>query len=99
VKPKRQVDQDLLELIRQMPCVVCDAPPLSEPSHIKSRGSGGPDTAWNVFPKCRPCHSDWHQKGRMTFLKEHPEFARLLFFYGWGEINGRLYFKNITWLK
>jgi len=31
--------------------------------HIKSRGSGGPNEAWNLMPLCFKCHELIHKKG------------------------------------
>lgn len=77
----RIVDEPLLKKIRQRPCVVCGNRP-SEVSHIKSRGSGGPDTEWNCVPKCRRCHVDWHMSP-IKFCERHPDFKKHLQDLGW----------------
>lgn len=82
-KPQRKVNEDLLERVRQMPCSVCGAEGPSDPSHIRSRGSGGGDQHWNVFPKCRPHHTEWGTIGWMRFLGKYPLFADLLLENGW----------------
>lgn len=87
-KPKRLEDKRLIEMVRQMPCCICGAPPPSDPSHIRSRGSGGPDTAYNVLPKCHRHHVEWHQYGPSKFFKEYPQFAELLIEYGWSIFEG-----------
>lgn len=82
-KKKRKEDKKLLEMIGQMPCCVCGYPPPSDAHHIRSRGSGGPDTAYNVMPMCRKHHSQYHQYGPSKFFKEYPHFAERLIEYGW----------------
>ena len=53
-----------LAWIRQQPCWHCEAPPPSDPHHIKGLGhfSGtglkAPDIA--TVPLCRRCHTDMH---------------------------------------
>lgn len=82
-KSKRIKDPWLLREISGKPCVICRKPAPSDPSHIKTRGSGGPDEAFNVWPKCREHHSEWHGMGSLTFLKKYPHFAYLLQQVGW----------------
>lgn len=81
-KPKRIVNTTLLQSMRWMACVACGKTPC-EASHIRSRGSGGPDTSWNVVPKCRACHREWHASGVTAFLRAHPKVAQLLIKMGW----------------
>jgi hypothetical protein len=45
---------------RRRPCEVCGSNYLVCGHHIKSRGSGGPDTAENIVSLCVPCHHDVH---------------------------------------
>jgi hypothetical protein len=82
-KPKRKVDDSLLERVRQQPCASCGMASPSDPSHLISRGAGGPDTPWNVAPQCRGCHSKWHQLGPMEFVRRHPKFRVWLADHGW----------------
>lgn len=72
----------LFKKLRNSPCCVCGSTP-SDPSHIKSRGSGGSDTIWNVVPHCRRCHSLWHSMGRDEFLKRFPKMRAKLIQLGW----------------
>lgn len=37
-----------------------------DPSHVKSRGSGGKEED-NVVPQCRQCHSKYHQMGKRRY--------------------------------
>ena len=78
VKRKRHVDKDLLEEIRLRRCCVCNNKGYSDPSHIISRGAGGPDARWNVVPMCRLHHSIWHKLGVSYFLGRYPEFELTL---------------------
>lgn len=83
-KKKRIVDKKLLKEISKLPCVICGSPE-SDPSHIKTVGSGGDDVEWNVFPKCRAHHTEWGT-GISKFLKKYPAFKTQLLLKGW-EIN------------
>lgn len=67
-KPKRLVDEKVLQSVREKSCAACWAPPPSDPAHIKTRGAGGPDTDWNVIPLCRTHHIEQHKIGWCTFL-------------------------------
>lgn len=82
-KPKTTRDKKLLAQIKKLPCSVCGRVGQSDPSHIRSKGAGGPDTAWNVVPMCRECHRYWHDVGWKTFLDNRPTFARKLIALGW----------------
>lgn len=82
-KPERKIDQELLARIREMPCVVCGIEGPSDPSHIQTRGSGGHDQDFNVFPKCRAHHQEWHQIGWYRFLGKYPDFLDVLLENGW----------------
>lgn len=82
-KPKRKVDEKLLEHVRAQPCASCGALPPSDPSHLMSRGAGGPDSEYNVAPQCRVCHSLWHQLGPRSFVRRFPRFQVWLIDHGW----------------
>jgi len=86
-KPKRLRDKKLFAEIKTMSCVVCGRPPGNpanpiDPSHIKTRGSGGPDAPFNLWPKCRTCHIQWG-KSWVRFLEQNPRFRNLLARVGW----------------
>jgi 5-methylcytosine-specific restriction endonuclease McrA len=88
-KPQRKVDSELLDTVRQQNCSACHAPAPSDPSHLISRGAGGPDADWNVAPHCRICHSKWHSMGPIRFVRLHPVFRRWLEDHGWEiDMNG-----------
>lgn len=82
-KPKRKVDETLLERVREMPCSICGAVGPSDPSHIVSRGAGGDDYPFNVLPKCRGHHTEWHSLGWYRFMGKYPRFTDLLLDLGW----------------
>jgi hypothetical protein len=82
-KPQRKKDEELLESVRWQPCIICDAAPPSDPSHISTRGSGGDDTPFNVYPKCRKHHNEWHALGWYRFLGKYPAFCETLLQAGW----------------
>lgn len=89
VKPKRKLDQSLIDKIHGERCCICNAFPV-DASHIKSRGSGGPDEEFNVVAHCRNHHVEWHQMGPSRFLKKYPSFALKLKLMGWDISEGRL---------
>jgi hypothetical protein len=49
---------DYADVIRGLPCCVCQAPPPSDPHHVRSRGAGG--TKRDLIPVCRTCHTLIH---------------------------------------
>jgi hypothetical protein len=76
MKPCRVVDEDLLETVRNLPCMACaDKDPhgayeavfenqvRSHPHHLITRGSGGHDLPWNVIPLCVKHHQEIHNVG------------------------------------
>ena len=83
LKEKRIQDKELLEVVRQMPCCVCGARPPNDPSHIKTRGSGGNDTPLNLISHCRKHHSEWHQYGPKKFCAKYPVMLFKLKKMGW----------------
>lgn len=89
-KSERVVNEEVLAAVRQENCIVCFYPPPSDPSHIKSVGSGGPDAFYNVFPMCRRCHTKWHAEGWKRFLTRHYGFWTILQKEGWRREGGKL---------
>lgn len=89
-KPRRIVDEGLLEEVRRLPCAVCGRGPV-DPAHIKSRGAGGPDTLENLLPLCRSHHTQHHRIGWVRFCDINPKAHRALVARGWEfeEENGR----------
>jgi hypothetical protein len=88
-KPTRIEDDKVLDNFRNKACVICRKP--SDPAHIKSRGSGGPDAPWNVICLCRKHHTEQHQIGWRKFAAENRVVAAYLQFRGWYfDENGKL---------
>lgn len=56
-KPQRIIDEEVLDWARGRPCEVCGSAPPSDPAHIQTRKSGGPDTKDNVWSLCREHHT------------------------------------------
>lgn len=81
-KPRREVNRKLLDAIKRLPCCVCGSMEIVDPSHIKSKGAGGPDTLWNVVPHCRVHHDEWG-RGVLTFVKKYPRMKWVLEQRGW----------------
>jgi HNH endonuclease len=71
-KKTRIVDFKALDKIRKLPCEVCRKRPPSHPHHIRTRGSGGPDTEENLIALCPEHHTMIHQLGTQKFLAKHP---------------------------
>lgn len=76
-KPKRKTDKKFLATFKAMPCLVCGGRP-SDPDHIVTRGAGGGDVQGNVWPLCRPHHSERHRRGLTWFIWKYgmPEWIR-----------------------
>lgn len=79
----RIIDLELLQIVRQLPCMACHAVGTNHPHHITSRGAGGSDTAQNVIPLCAEHHSLWHQEGPGHMAKNYPSI------YHWLKMAGR----------
>lgn len=77
--------QEKLNKFRGKPCVVCRKP--SDPAHIKTRGSGGPDEEDNLLSLCRMHHSEQHQVGWVRFARKYRQVEFVLGQKGW-EIRG-----------
>lgn len=81
-KSKRIVDEDLLSIVRTLPCLACNQRP-SDAHHVTSRGSGGHDIATNVMPLCRGHHTQWHAQGPGHMVRTYPAIKH------WLELAGR----------
>ena len=82
MKPKRIVDEELLDVIRSISCICCLATP-SQPHHVKSRGAGGDDVAINLLPLCALCHYEIHKRGLVYMSEEYPGIREWLVLAGW----------------
>ena len=61
----RRRDESVLDWARgRGTCELCGRPAKTEPLHVKTRGSGGPDAMANVVAGCRPCHNRTQDAGR-----------------------------------
>ena len=63
-----------LELVKQLPCSVCDAPGPSEAHHIDQ------SCAWTVVALCPDCHrgrNGWHGRRAMWLIKKMTEIDAL----------------------
>lgn len=95
-KSKRKTDRAYLDYIKTLPCVICGRRP-TDPSHIRTRKSGGSDLPHNVFPKCRKHHVEFGQIGNTRFLEKYPEFAIRLKNVGWILLStGKLFHEDET---
>lgn len=82
-KPSTKRDRRLMESLRGRLCVVCGKSNQTTGSHLRSKGSGGPDTEWNVVPMCFYCHREWEDGGLQCFLSKHHRFEDYLEELGW----------------
>jgi len=85
MKPKRIVDKELLKTYHNMKCLLCNH--KATPSHIKTKGSGGPDLTFNLTPLCIAHHTEWGQIGWQLFCAKYPVYLRCIKAMGW-EKNG-----------
>jgi hypothetical protein len=98
MKPKRIVDEELLETVRQLPCLACasidpdgaraalhDDGIRSHPHHLYSRGAGGNDVPENLMPLCFNHHRMVHSKGLSVMAYYHPVIKNWLISAGWTE--------------
>lgn len=80
-KSSRKSDDDVLQLFRHKPCILCGKP--SDPCHIKSKGSGGPDEEWNLIALCRDHHIQQHKMGWFVFCQRNLRTEHELDQKGW----------------
>jgi len=76
-KPKRIVNEEVLESVRSMPCICCKATP-SDPHHLTTRGAGGCDVYENLMPLCRKHHTEIHAVGVGKLSWKFPVIKRWL---------------------
>ena len=85
-----QSKETLFDSIRSQRCLVCSKLGV-DVAHVKTRGSGGPDEAWNLMSLCRRDHAIQHQIGIVSFIRLHPTVAAYLASNGWVIENGKLW--------
>lgn len=93
-KQFRVEDEKVLEIVRGQGCCICGLHPV-DASHIKTKGSGGPDTLWNVVAHCRRHHVEWGTSWS-RFIKRNPTMAIVLKRLGWSWDNGELWNDKLT---
>lgn len=81
-KIKRISSRETLGEFKRLPCLICGATP-SDPSHIKTKGSGGHDCFENLKPLCRLHHREWEDSPKMDFLTRYPAIVDYLLMKGW----------------
>jgi len=77
-KPIREKNKTILDKVKEMNCCICGSMPPSDPHHILSRGSGGPDTLKNLAPLCRQHHTEWHQIGLNKMMSKYKQLEKFL---------------------
>lgn len=69
-------DPEFLKNIRALSCLACGSSESVEAHHIRSRGAGGKDEAFNIIPLCirdhRVGNKSWHKKGFSQFFLQYP---------------------------
>jgi hypothetical protein len=95
-KPKRHVDQDILEKYRRRPCDVCGLRGPSDPAHIGTRGAHYPDVDWNLYSGCRLHHTEQGQIGFYKMVQKYPFFGQLLAQKGW-VFDGNKKLRRTSW--
>lgn len=70
---------DMKELLR---CLVCGQFP-TDVDHIKTRGSGGSNDWFNVWPLCRNHHTEKHSLGLNEFIRRYQKLIPELEIRGW----------------
>lgn len=80
-KNSRIINKDLLKSYHSKGCLICNR--LSDPCHIKSKGSGGDDIESNLMPLCREHHTKQHQIGWRRMTELYPQVYFYLKRYGW----------------
>lgn len=84
MKPERTVNAELLETVRNLPCMACaNSDPLGayeaihdhgircHPHHIITRKAGGNDVAENLLPLCFEHHREVHRIGLASFADKY----------------------------
>lgn len=78
-----------LDFVRKQSCISCGSRPV-DAHHIKSRGSGGSDSLWNLLPCCRKCHSLVHHIGLRKYAEKYLNVSNFLDLNGWTMLNGKI---------
>ena len=95
LKRPRIVNEELLAVVRTLPCLACserhpglaidsisDGYSQSQPHHVTSRGAGGDDVAENLMPLCMWHHIEIHKIGLSSMSDRYPTIKRWLILAG-----------------
>ena len=85
VKPVR--DKKYIKFIKELSCIVCQAPPPSDPHHSETGGRGTKASDTTAIPLCHAHHNELHCTGKKTFATKYAidynrVTARLNLIYG-----------------
>lgn len=69
--PYKEVEINVLDLVRKQRCFICHRAGPSDPHHIKTRGAGGQNELRNIIPLCRICHTKIHQIGIKSAVEKY----------------------------
>lgn len=70
------------QLLKTLACIVCGKRPV-DLCHIRSRGAGGPDEPFNLYPGCRSHHQEQHRLGIVTFAVKYGQVWQYFKSLGW----------------
>lgn len=82
------------DMIRSLPCTICGKSPV-DVAHIRSKGSGGPNKAFNYLPLCRTHHALQHTMPWSKFLEKFPIMKTILKLRGW-ELEPKLWHPDLA---
>lgn len=82
-KKIRTEDRALLDSYFNKPCACCGDQLTTVAHHIKSKGSGGPDEAWNLIALCTIHHTEIHKRGASFMIQNYFNFGNVLHKLGW----------------
>lgn len=84
MKSKRIENQDLLDYIKELPCISCEDHSNDVCGHhLKTVGSGGHDVPHNLMPLCKSCHMLIHQLGTSSMARIRPNVKKWLLLADW----------------
>lgn len=96
MKPKRIVDNDLLDAVRNLICLGCasldpagareavfENEIRSHPHHVITKAAGGHDVPENLMPLCWKHHREIHIQGLLWFSNQYPVSKDWLDIGGW----------------
>lgn len=94
-KPIRVKNRKLLDSYHDRSCLACGYH-RSDPCHIKTLKSGGPDAEFNIVPMCRQHHVEQHKIGWDSMRRKYPRLDTHMALMGWQKLNGRLWHPNLA---